>query len=93
MLPKSICAVTQSKFPERIMIYTKTARIISGITLILGILSVFFGFLVAIGVSDQEAARIIGNSGKVIDRGLYLIFSAVVLGVLTEISWSVANNK
>ena len=74
--------------------YTKFARVIAGIALILGIIGVVLGLVVATGVMvEPEPGHYLGSktSGESIDRGIVYIFLAVTLGVLTEISQSLFN--
>ncbi len=76
------------------MTYTKTARVIAGLALLLGILSLVMGFTIATGiVVEPEQGRYLGNktTGQMIDKGTYTIIFAVALGVLTEISQSLSN--
>lgn len=75
------------------MIYTKAAKVISAIAFVLGAISVFSGLLVFFGVAETGSAHFVGSGGGAIDRGFYVIFAAVLLGVLSEISLSIKNNS
>lgn len=73
------------------MLYTKAAKVIAGLGFILGVLIFLAGLTAIPGVGDPEISRRAGISGKTIDFGLYCIFASVVLGVLAEISHSLAD--
>lgn len=76
--------------------FTKTARIIAWCVTILGILRVAMGVLVINSEpSTVAAARFLGSktTGEAIDQGLYWFACGILIGVLTEISYSVANAK
>ena len=75
------------------MSYTKSGRVVAGILLVIGISAFAIGLSVATGIIvEPEPGRYLGSktSGEAIDRGLYYVFIAICLGVLTEISLSVA---
>lgn len=72
--------------------YTKTARIIATLAFVIGVLSLLNGVLILVGLMEppegiQQLAKFTGRS---IDNGIYYIFFAVVLGVLSEISQSLS---
>ena len=75
------------------MSYTKSGRVVAGILLFIGVSACVIGLSVATGIIvEPEPGRYLGSktSGEAIDRGLYYVFIAICLGVLTEISLSVA---
>lgn len=75
------------------MFYSKIASVIAGLALIVGVFSVTMGFyIISSGMSEVEALRYLGSktTGQMIDKGIYTILFAVILGVLTEISNSVS---
>lgn len=74
------------------MSYTKSGRVVAGILLVIGISAFAIGLSVATGIIvEPEPGRYLGSktSGEAIDRGLYYVFIAICLGVLTDISKSV----
>ncbi len=73
------------------MIYTKAAKVVAGLGFVLGVLIFLAGISAIPGVGDPEITRRAGISGKTLDFGLYCMFAAVVLGVLAEISQSLAD--
>jgi hypothetical protein len=78
------------------MPYTKSGRVVAGILLVIGISSVAIGLGVAAGIIvEPEPGRYLVSktSGEAIDRGLYYVFIAICLGVLTDISKSVTKNE
>jgi len=75
------------------MIYTTLGRIAAALILIFGILSLCVGLSVATGtIVEPEPGMFLGTktSGQVIDRGIYKIIFAIALGMLTDISQSIA---
>lgn len=72
------------------MFFTKAGGIVAWLAFIFGALDAFAGFAIAFwGVDASEFLR--GRTtGQVIDRGLYSAGVGIVLGILTEISRSVA---
>ncbi|MBX5132541.1 hypothetical protein HJB80_07675 [Rhizobium lentis] len=81
------------------MIFTKLARIVAWLALILGASQMLIGFAIAaeaLGPYEQALARYApgaANSGAVIDRGLYVLIFAIALGALAEISRSVRGSR
>ena len=78
------------------MFYTKAARVIAVIAFALGVLSILLGLAVATGVVvEPEPGGYLGSksSGQAIDRGIYYIVFAVVIGVLSEISQSISKSE
>lgn len=73
------------------MLYTKAAKVIAGLGFVLGVLIVLVGLAAATGVGDPEIFRRSGVGGKSVDYGFYCIAVALVLGVLGEISQSLAD--
>jgi len=75
------------------MLYTKLGSLVAGIAFVLGILGIAMGIAVATGtIIEPEPGRYLGyhTSGEAIDRGIYKVFFAIALGVITEISRSIA---
>lgn len=75
------------------MFYTKVARIVAVIAVILGVLSLLLGLAVATGiVVEPEPGRYLGSktSGQAIDRGVYYIVVGIILGSLAEIGRSLS---
>ena len=71
------------------MFYTKIAKFISAIILLLGIFRIAMGIVVVTSETPKlAAARYLGSgtSGEAIDKGFLYIFIAITLGVLVEIS-------
>ena len=78
------------------MTYTKIARVIVAIAIIMGVLSLAMGLSIATGIIvEPEQGRYLGNktTGQMIDKGIYTIIFAVALGVLAEISQSLFNKN
>ncbi len=75
------------------MLFTVLGRAAATLMLLLAIFRIAVGFMVA-GSDDpvSAAARYLGSatSGQAIDGGIELIFYALVLGTLTEISRTLA---
>ena len=78
------------------MAFTTLGRIVAVLAFTFGILTIFMGFELATSdLPEEQLRQYLGNktTGQAIDRGvLYIIFS-IVLGVLTDISKSVANSN
>jgi len=76
------------------MFFTRLGRILAILILIFGIFSIAMGLAIAndlLGPYDQVMSRYFPttkSSGTFIDRGLYAITFAIVLGVLTEIRYA-----
>jgi Na+/phosphate symporter len=68
------------------MFYTKLAKIIAGFGLVIGALILLIAALSA-GSADPATHRF---SGQTIDNGFYYMIGAVALGVVAEISQSLA---
>jgi len=67
--------------------------VVAGIVFVIGILGIAMGFSVATGyVVEPEPGYFLGSktSGEWIDRRIYRVFFAICLGVLTDISKSLA---
>jgi hypothetical protein len=73
------------------MLYTKAAKVIAGLIIVSGVISISNALFAIAGVGDPEIWRRTGVSAKSIDFGLYCIVVGVVLGVLAEISQSLAD--
>ncbi len=78
------------------MFYTKAARVVAVVAFVLGVLSVLMGLTVATGLTPEPSpGAYLGRktSGQAIDRGIYYILFAIVVGVLSEISQSLSRTK
>ena len=77
------------------MFYTKSGEVAAVLIFIFGILRIAMGIAVATGtIVEPEPGYYLGNktSGEWIDLGIYYSLFAIVLGVTTEISRSVAKS-
>jgi hypothetical protein len=75
------------------MFYTTLGRIVAGLSFGLGILGIVMGLTIATGVVvEPSPGAYVGakTTGQWIDRGIYMLVFAIILGVLTDISRSVA---
>jgi hypothetical protein len=76
------------------MFFSYLGRVASILILILGSFEVITGFLIAfgtVGPSDQALSQYLPTfptTGAAIDKGFERILLAIVLGVITEISFS-----
>ena len=78
------------------MFYTTLGRIAASLALALGLLRFAWGLAIATGtIVEPEPGRYLGTrtSGEVIDQGIYVVLFAIILGVITEISRSVAKDN
>ena len=76
------------------MFYTKVARVLAGIGLVLGVLMFSFGFALAIGSMNPDVDPSVRKlTGQWIDYGIYMICVSIVLGVLSDISRSLTGGK
>ena len=73
------------------MFYTKTAKVTAGLVFASGVLSVLLGIAAITGIGDPEIFRLTGITGKALDFGVFTIVFALALGVLAEISQSLAD--
>lgn len=82
------------------MFFTKTGAIVAGIAMVLGVLSLILGYEVGFNQTESifaEAFRIdsvqkaTAQSKLSISQGYIVLFCGLVLGILTEISRSVAD--
>jgi hypothetical protein len=76
------------------MFFTKAARIIAIVAIVLGLLRVLVGNYVAFHKPegrDLVQSRYLGSStsGQAIDQGIYIILFAMALGTLAEISFQI----
>lgn len=72
------------------MFFTKAGQVIAWVAVVVGLSMVFMGFYAAkieVPTSPQM------TTGMVIDRGIYIFIFGVIVGVLTDISKSVAKLK
>lgn len=78
------------------MFFTNAGRIVAWLSVALGAVQIGLGLLVASSPDPTAAARrYLGSeySGVAIDEGLLAIVFGIGLGILTEISRSLASNK
>ncbi len=76
------------------MIFTKLGLFIAWLAFCFGVLRVGMGFLGAVGADDGYAFAqrylATNTTGEAINQGTYMVIFAVVLGILIEISKSLA---
>jgi len=70
------------------MFYTKLGRVVAALAFGLGLLGIVVGFSLAAETSQAYLGT--KTSGEWIDRGIYMTVFGVIVGVLTDISDSVA---
>ena len=78
------------------MFFTKLGRIIAALAFALGLLEIAIGVGVATGVIvEPEPGRYLGGrtSGESIDGGFYRVIFAIIVGIITDISRSVAKGN
>ena len=78
------------------MFFTKLGRIIAALAFALGLLEIAIGLAVATGViAEPEPGRYLGGrrSGEWIDGGFYRVIFAIMIGIITDISRSVAKDN
>jgi hypothetical protein len=78
------------------MAFTILGRIVAVLAFAFGVLTIFMGYQLATSdLPDEQLRLYLGNktTGQAIDRGVLYIIFAIVLGVLTDISKSVAQSK
>lgn len=73
------------------MFYTKLGRVVAGIALVLGVLGIALGFSMSPTVEAEIDLSVVKLASQMINYGFYSFFFAIGLGILTEISQSVAN--
>jgi hypothetical protein len=73
------------------MLFTKAAKVVAGLGFVLGLLTFLVGVAAVTGIGDPEISKRAGVSGKTLDFGLYWMVGAIALGVLAEISQSLAD--
>ena len=76
------------------MFFTKAGRVIAWLALIFGVARIALGLVVAQSGDPSLASRYLGSgtSGQAIDQGLYVLIFGIIVGVLTDISRSLAGN-
>ena len=75
------------------MFYTKIARIVAALAFVGGLLRIALGIAVATGtIVEPEPGMYLGavTAVEAIDQGIHYALFAIVLGVITDISRSVA---
>jgi hypothetical protein len=81
------------------MIFTHLGRIVAFFALLTGILHVVGGLMIATGLLAPEQVALAlffpgkRSTGAVIDRGIYAALFAIALGILTEISSSLRQQR
>jgi hypothetical protein len=78
------------------MFYTKLGRIVAALTFAMGIVALTMGLTIATGgVVEPTPGEYLGTktTGQWIDRGIYTILFAILVGVLTDISNSIAATR
>ena len=72
------------------MFFSKSARIVAIVALVLGFLSLSHGIGLTTGylIADPKVNSGIRSPGQSIDRGIYTILFAIALGTLAEMSFS-----
>ena len=75
------------------MFFTRAGRIVAWLAIIFGLLRSAIALFVVQSGDPSLAARYLGGgtTGGAMDQGIYVIIFGVVVGVLTDISQSVAN--
>lgn len=74
------------------MFFTQAGRVVAWLAFIFGLLDAVAGFAIAFLGNDATATEYLRgrSTAQVIDRGLYWAGVGIVLGILTEISRSLA---
>ena len=74
------------------MIFTKLGRILAVLAIAFGVLRIVMAITVLSSEDPGSAARYLGSktTGQAIDQGLYTIVFGILVGVMTDISRSVA---
>ena len=76
----------------RAVFYTKISRFIAGVVIVIGLLrlAIAIGFAGGWIEGNSEVLLGSGSTGDIIDQTVLIIFGALVVGVLTDISRSVS---
>lgn len=74
------------------MVFTKLGRILAVLAIAFGVLRIVMAIAVLSSEDPGSAARYLGSktTGQAIDQGIYTIVFGILVGVLTDISRSVA---
>ncbi len=78
------------------MVFTTLGRVVAILAFVFGLIGVLMGLAVPTGnLVEPEPGYYLGTrtSGEAIDRGIYKILFAIILGVLTDISRSLAKSS
>ncbi len=76
------------------MFFTFCGRVVAVLAILAGVYAIGIGLWVATGGITPEEANLAGympstrSSGQQIDRGIYRVLFGIVLGILTEISYT-----
>lgn len=70
------------------MFFTRLARVVAFIALVLGIVHLAMAIAIAGGMLGPGAAEryLVSTVGEAIDRGAYMVIFSIALGTLAEIS-------
>lgn len=73
------------------MFFTKSARVLAVVAVVVGFASLLHGVGLVTGflIADPQVLSGVRSPGRAIDFGFYIIFAAVALGTLAEISFSI----
>ena len=76
------------------MFFTKAGRVVAWLALIFGGARIAIALIVVQSGDPSLAPRYLGSgtTGQAIDQGLYVLIFGIVIGVLTDISRSLAEN-
>jgi len=77
------------------MFYTKLGRVAAAIAFVLGLIWIAFGVAVLTGAIEPEPGYYLEDNAisEWMDRGIYYVMFGIVLGVITDISNSVAKGN
>ena len=78
------------------MFFTNSGRVVAVVALALGALQFALGLGVATGaILEPSPGAVLGTKtrGQAIDKGMYTMLFAIVVGILTDISTSVAQMR
>ena len=75
------------------MLFTHIGRVGAYLLSISGILLALAGFVAANNPGSEVGQFLAGRTGEAINKGLIALFVGVVLGVITEISYSVRRRR
>ena len=84
-----------SKKRGSLMFFTKAGRVVAWLALTFGIARIAIALIVIQSGDPSLVPRYLGSgtTGQAIDQGFYVLIFGIVLGVLTDISRSLANKS